>query len=107
MGMSMLLDGFTGDPAELYNLVVEEINSRELPGFEYSWSEELESNKLMFNKGARAQSLCIKFRGRRATVLGHQIGRIFHVSLRTVIVEEAEGYKRLQLGFLHHITDDL
>ena len=94
-----LIDDFTGDPQELYNFVVEEISKSGLEGITYSQGNDLEFVRF-FRTGDKAPSLSVDFRGKRFCVLGYQIGRFFHVSLRTTLEPEAD----IQHGYLYHIT---
>ena len=82
MGTQFLLDSFVGDPEEFYSLVTEEINLRELPGIEYKWVEEAESEKTFFNKGAKAKALQVRFKSEWIAVFGYQLGTCFFVSTR-------------------------
>jgi hypothetical protein len=97
--MYIMIDDFIGDPDELYNLVVEEINKREIPGIHFSWGEEVESTKMFFNKGDKAKSLYISFRDHIMFVLGYQVGRSF-VALSDITHTPPE---KLKAGLLHHL----
>lgn len=99
MGISLLLDGFTGDPQALYNVVVEEINQRQLPDVEFGWAQEGDSAGFMKLKGA-VTALKITFRGHGIHVLGFQVGRCFHVSARTVYEAKPDPHA----GFLRAVA---
>lgn len=100
--MYIMIDDFIGNPDELYNFIVEEINRREIPGVTYTWGEEVESTKMFFNKGDKAKTLLISFRDHSMRVLGYQVGRSF-VALSDISHIPPEELKK---GLLHHIILD-
>ncbi len=102
MGVYVLIDDFRGDPQEFYNLVVEEINKRELTDVKYDWVQEVESTKMFFNKGDKTQALRISFRGHSMNVLGYQIGGSFHASARTSVAPTT----KVTTGFLYETIMD-
>ncbi len=82
MAIRILTDNFVGSPEEFYSLAIEEINLRALPGIEYSWIEEVESEKKFFNKGEKARALRVAFKTEWITVFAIQIGGCFFLSTR-------------------------
>ena len=104
MATHLMIENFVGNPEELYTFVAEEINKRQLPGYTFGWIDEVESTK-MFNKGDKAKALLITFRGYGMRVLGYQIGRIFHASLRTTTMPHISD--AATAGFLHDITSSV
>lgn len=105
MAMHMSIEDFAGDPQELYSLVAEEINKRELPDFAFSWYEEFEAMGWVSAKGAKAQALQISYRGKQVGVLGYQTGRIFNVLLRTV--NDINPKERMNKGTLYDLTNSV
>lgn len=99
MGIFLLIDEFEGNPEELYNLVVEEVNRRAIPGVEFSWGQEGEKVKLL-SLGGAVKVLRVSFRGEYFHVVAHQIGRCFHVSARVAVGATADP----KAGFLHDIS---
>lgn len=103
--MHALIENFAGDPDELYTLVTEEINKRELPGFAYSWYEEVEAYGFFSAKGLKARALQISYRGKEVGILGYQTGRIFNVLTRTI--NDIDPKERLQKGTLYDLTNSV
>jgi hypothetical protein len=97
MSIRLLIDGFVANPDEFYSLVTEEVTKRELPDLKFSWSEDAESTRLLFNRGDKAKRLTVSCKGEGITVLGYQIGNCFHVSTRTLW--ETENHKAGYLFF--------
>jgi hypothetical protein len=103
MAMHALIENFTGDPDELYTLVTEEINKRELPGYTFSWYEEFEAMGWIGAKGLKARALKISYRGQDDLVLALQTGRIFNVTFRRLHdLDPAERQHKGPIFFLYH-----
>ncbi|HEY3572059.1 MAG TPA: hypothetical protein VGP73_29300 [Thermoanaerobaculia bacterium] len=103
MATHALIDNFTGDPDELYTLIAEEINKRELPGYAFSWYEEIEAMGFIVAKGMKARALKISYRGQDDLVLALQTGRIFNVILRRLHdLDPAERRHKGPIFFLYH-----
>jgi hypothetical protein len=105
MAMHALIEDFTGDPDELYILVTEEINKRELPGFAYSWYDEVEGYGFFTAKGAKAKALKVTYRDKDVGVLGYQTGRIFNVLMYAT--RDIDPAKKMHKSTLYDLTNSV
>jgi len=105
MATHALIDNFTGDPDELYTLIAEEINKRELPGYTFSWYEEFEAMGWIGAKGIKARALKISYRGQDDLVLALQTGRIFNVTFRRL--HDLDPAERQHKGPIFDLYNDV
>ena len=104
MALAILLDAFPGDPQELYELVVEEVHKREIPGVQITGATERRS-KGWFAAGEVVPSLTIADSEHKVMLLAYQFGRSFHVSTRAYWqkVKMAERERDGKLVFLEEV----
>lgn len=104
MALALMIDEFDGDPGELYGVVKEEVQKREIPGVKITDASEYRS-KGWFSSGETAPSLSIADETHRVLLLAYQFGRSFHVSTRAYWqkVKMAEKEREGKLWFLEEV----
>lgn len=100
--MQVLIDDFSGDPKELYALVKEEVEKREVPDIKFLDDTEVRGKKggflgAIFAGTEQATSLIVADKIQSVKVLAYRFGRGFLVSTRsfwkdlTFAKQETEG----------------